>query len=140
MPTIKDLIRVELDRGKSVRDLEVDSGGLVKFQTFQELSSRPPRQFPKSVDTITGMAQALQVDVTTVVLAYAKGLGIEVDAAGSLFALRLPPGVDSLDLQMQNALIGVARAALKTGMSPSERLGPIGALGDQSKQRRRASG
>lgn len=115
VPTIKDLIRVELDSGKSVRDLEVDSGGRVKFQTFQELSNRAPRQFPKAPETIRGMARALQVDETTVVLAYARGLGIDV-AAGSMFALRLPPGVDELDPQMQNALIGVVRAAATSGV------------------------
>jgi hypothetical protein len=116
MPTIKDLIRAELDRGKSVRDLEADSDGAVKFQTFQELSSRPPKQFPKSVETIRGMARALRLDETTVVLAYAKGLGIDIHA-GSVFALRLPPDVDQLDPQMQNALIAVARAAAQPSNS-----------------------
>jgi hypothetical protein len=119
VPTIKDLIRVELDRGKSLRDLEVDSGGRVRFQTFQDLSNHPPKQFPKTVDTIRGMAQALQVDETTVVLAYAKGLGVDV-SAGSTFALRLPPTVDQLDPQMQNALIALVRAAGKTSADSAE--------------------
>lgn len=120
VPTIKDLIRAELDRGKSVRDLEVDSGGRVKFQTFQELSNRPPRQFPKALDTISGMAQALRVDETAVVLAYARGLGVDVKI-GSMFALRLPPGVDELDPQMQSALIAVVRAAANpsVGLRPA---------------------
>lgn len=52
VPTIRELIRTALDAGKSVRDLEADSGFRVKHQTFQELSNRAPKQFPKSPETI----------------------------------------------------------------------------------------
>lgn len=132
MPTIRDLIRAELDRGKSVRDLEIDSGGVVKFQTFQELSNRPPRQFPKSVETIRGMARALRLDETAVVLAYAKGLGIDI-RAGSTFALRLPPDVDRMPPQMQNALIAVVRAASEPAASAGRHPMP-GTIRDETKR------
>jgi hypothetical protein len=112
MPTMKQLIRAALDSGKSVRDLADDSGGRVKFQTFQELSAKPPKQFPKDLKTITGMSHALHVPETTIVLAYAKSLGIPV-TSGSNFSLRLPSDVDSLSPELQEALLAVARAALR---------------------------
>ncbi|AVO21647.1 transcriptional repressor [Mycobacterium phage MooMoo] len=112
VPTISELIRAELDTGKSVRDLEAASGYRVKFQTFQELSNRPPKQFPKEAKTIAGMATALNCTESAVVLAYASGLGIGVDATSD-FALRLPPGVDDLAPDMKNALVSVVRAAVK---------------------------
>lgn len=113
VPTIRDLIRSALDSGRSVRDLEQDSGYRVKFQTFQELANHAPRQFPKETKTITGMAQALNVTEAAVVLAYAKGLGISVDGINNTFALRLPAGIASVEPEMQNAIINMARAAVK---------------------------
>ncbi len=112
--TISQLIQEALDAGRSVRQLAEDSGGRIKFQTFQTLSKSPPKQFPKDSKTITGMAVALKVPESTIVLAYAKGLGIKV-AADSSFALRLPPGVDAIDPAMQDAIINLTRAALRTG-------------------------
>lgn len=114
VPSIKELITAALDAGKTVRQLEADSGDRVRFQTFQELSKHPPKQFPKYASTIVGMAAALNVSESTVVLAYATGLGIPV-SAGPMFALRLPPGVDTIEPAMQDAIIQVARAALQSG-------------------------
>lgn len=120
VPTIGDLIREALDTGKSVRDLAADSGDVVKFQTFQELSNRDPKQFPKDPKTIAGMSRALGYPHATIVLAYAKGLGIPVETP-SAFALRLPYGVDELDREMQTALVSVARAAVnQTGSDHDE--------------------
>jgi hypothetical protein len=113
VPTIRELIRAALDAGKTVRQLEADSGDRVRFQTFQELSNNAPKQFPKQADTITGMAAALNISESTVVLAYATALGIPVET-GSTFALRLPPGVDHLEPAMQDAILQVTRAALQS--------------------------
>lgn len=113
VPTIRDLIRSAVDEGRSFRDLEADSGYRVKFQTFQELANHPPAQFPKKVDTITGMAQSLHVTETAVVLAYAKSLGIPVGGVDNTFALRLPAGVATIEPEMQRAIINMARAAVK---------------------------
>lgn len=109
VPTIGHLIRAALDEGRSVRDLEHDSGYRVRFQTFQELSTHAPRQFPKETKTISGLAQALRITETSVVLAYAQSLGVPVETRSS-FAMRLPPAVDELDIDVQNALISVVRA------------------------------
>lgn len=113
VPTIRDLILNAVGVGKSFRDLEHDSGYRVKFQAFQELSAKAPKQFPKEAKTIFGIAQALDITPTAVVLAYAQSLGIAVDTR-STFAMRLPPDADQLDMDMQNALIGVVRAAVRS--------------------------
>lgn len=110
--TIKDLIRAALDNGKTVRQLEADSGGRVRFQAFQELSNNAPKNFPRDMETITGMAIALGVSETTVVLAYAQGLGVRV-AAGSPFALRVPSGIDKLDQSVQESLLGLMRSIVR---------------------------
>lgn len=125
VPSIKELIRAALDAGKTVRQLEADSGDRVRFQTFQELSNHPPKQFPKHAETITGMAAALNISESTVVLAYATGLGVPV-STGPTFALRLPPGVDQLEPAMQDAIIQVARAALQSGTGR-----PVGAVDER---------
>lgn len=127
MPSIRDLISEALAAGKTVRELETDSGELVRFQTFQELSKHDPKQFPKELKTITGLAAALGVPETTVVLAYAKGLGVDINGP-SPFALRLPPGVDSLDRDMQDAIVKLIRTALVASRRPyqSEPLAPPG--------------
>ena len=113
MSSIKELIRAALDNGKTVRQLEADSGGRVRFQTFQELSNNAPKNFPRDVqETITGMALALGVPETTIVLAYAKGLGIRV-STGSPFALRIPPGVDRLDPAIQDSFLSLMRSVVR---------------------------
>lgn len=112
MPTIGDLIRIELDAGKTFRELAAASGFRVKHQTFQELSKQPPKQFPKASKTIIGMSVALSCTETVVVLAYARGLGINVVRQGAEFALRLPSRVDDLAPDMKNALLSVMRAAV----------------------------
>jgi hypothetical protein len=90
--------------------LKLTHGYRVKYQTFQELSNHPPKQFPKDRKTVAGMARALRCTETAVVLAYARGLGIGVQ--GPDLALRLPPGVDDLDREMKAALVSMARAAV----------------------------
>lgn len=113
MATISELIQGALDAGRTVRQLAEDSGGRIKFQTFQTLSKAPPKQFPKDPKTITGMSVALKVPESTIVLAYAKGLGVKVTTDSS-FALRLPPGVDAIDPALQDAIINLTRAALRS--------------------------
>lgn len=111
VPTIGELINEALD-GSSVRKLEADSGYLVKYQTFQQLSKSAPDGFPKDTKTIRGMAIALKVPESTIVLAYAKGLGVDVSTESGI-AARMPRGADALGIEMQNALISVVRAAVK---------------------------
>lgn len=119
MLTIKDLIRAALDNGKTVRQLEADSGGRVRYQAFQELSNNAPKNFPRDIsNTITGMALALGVPETTIVLAYAAGLGVRV-TAGSPFTLRVPAGVDQLDPSVQESLLTLMRSIVRMEAAPA---------------------
>jgi hypothetical protein len=108
VPTIKDLVRHAIDGGKTVRALQADSGDRVRFQAFQELATTAPKGFPKETKTIEGIALALDISEMAVVLAYAQSLGIAVDTDSS-FALRLPPGVDGIDGEIQDAIINLTR-------------------------------
>jgi hypothetical protein len=119
VPTIKDLIRCALNEGRTLRDLEHDSGYQVRFQTFQKYANIPPSQFPKKPETIAGMAQALRVSVATVVLAYAESLGVPLETEPSTFMTRLPSDIDQIDPEMQNAVIAVTRAAVKLARGPA---------------------
>lgn len=112
VPSISDLIQEALDAGRSTRQLATDSGHLVKHQTFQDLSKSAPNNFPKEIKTIRGMSLALNVPESTVVLAYAHSLGVDVSIESGL-AARLPKGADSIGIEMQNAVVAVVRAAVK---------------------------
>jgi hypothetical protein len=123
VPTIKDLIRSALDSGKSVRELAEDSGQRVKFQTFQELSNHAPKQFPKDPKTITGMALALKVSETAIVLAFASSLGITV-TTGSNLAMRLPADVDKLTRAALKAPEAAVSKPLPSIRNKSQRRNP----------------
>lgn len=109
MPTITQLIADHITTtGRSYRDLAHASGDRVKHQTFQELKTGPPKSWPKSAETIRGIARALGVTERAVVLAFARSLGVDV-AGGSLFAQQLPPGVDDLSPKERKAAIEMLR-------------------------------
>ena len=108
--TITDLIRAKLDTGKSVRDLARDSGDRVKHQTFDDYSRRAPKSWPKETKTISGMAAALGVTETSIVLAYAASLGVDV-AVDSMLAQQLPAATVHLTPQLRNAIVALINAA-----------------------------
>lgn len=108
--TITDLIRAKLDGGKSVRELARDSGGRVKYQTFDDLSRTAPKAFPKDMKTVAGMSAALDVSETAVVLAYAASLGADVRVE-SMLAQQLPRSTERLRPEMRNVIVALINAA-----------------------------
>lgn len=80
VPTISDLINQH--RGdRSYRDLALRAeraGFHIKFQTINDLAIAPPRQWPKNPETIAALAAAIDVNVQTVVLAFARSFGLDV--------------------------------------------------------------
>lgn len=115
VPTISQLIADQMDvTGRSYRDLWRASGERVKHQTFQELRSAPPKSWPKNVETIRGMAEALDVSETAVVLAYARSLGVEVQAE-SMLAQQLPATTRQLGATERNAIVALIRAITTRG-------------------------
>ncbi|VFA94734.1 Uncharacterised protein [Nocardia farcinica] len=137
MPTISQLIADHIAAtGRSYRDLTHASGDRVKHQTFQELKSGPPRSWPKSTETIRGIAQALGLSERAVVLAFARSLGVDVEGA-SLFAQQLPPGVDDLTPEERRAAIEMLRVLVAQRKAINERAPELHATTAAPRSRRR---
>lgn len=110
VPTISQLIAAQMDAtGRSYRDMSRASGSRVKHQTFQELRNTPPKSWPKNVETIRGMSAALDVTEKSIVLAFARSLGVEV-AGDSMLAHQLPRSAGHLGPSERNAIIALIRA------------------------------
>lgn len=108
--TISELIRSQMAvTGRSFRELEKASGHRVKYQTFQGLASAHPKSWPKNVETIRGIAQALDVDEMSVVIGFAKSLGVNVSGASALVQ-QLPAGTESIPVRTRNALVSLIQA------------------------------
>ncbi|MGV5046844.1 hypothetical protein [Rhodococcus pyridinivorans] len=115
MPTIGELIAAQMDAtGRSYRELSKASGDRVKYQTFHELCTAPPKSWPKNVETIRGMAAALDVSETAVVLGYARSLGVEVQGE-SMLAQQLPASAGRLTPAQRNAIVSLIRAITTEG-------------------------
>lgn len=111
VPTIAELLTAYRDRtGASYEDMARKVGDEINKSTMHKLTTRPPDQFPKLPRTVELLAQLLEVPVTTIVLAFAAGLGLPVSRAGSLLAETLPPGTDSLTPEDREAVRAVTKA------------------------------
>lgn len=111
VPTIAQLINSYRDRtGYSYRDMADHAereGYHIKYQTIAQLARTPPKAWPKQIETISALAVALgRVHERTVVIAYAKSLGIDV---GSSDALRfaLPRDFALIPREQQLRILGI---------------------------------
>lgn len=111
--TLQQLIRARIDeRGWSYGDLERRSDGRLTKGRWQQLGSGSKvRNFPDP-DSIRLMADVLEIDVTTVVLAAAQSLGIDARRRGPNLAQLLPTGTDRLSERMRDAILTIIRAAV----------------------------
>lgn len=117
VPTISELIAAQMDAtGRSYRELSKASGDRVKYQTFQELRTAPPKSWPKSIETIRGMAAALDVSETAIVLGYARSLGVRLQGE-SMLAQQLPASAGRLTPAQRNAIVSLIRAITTEGDS-----------------------
>jgi transcriptional regulator with XRE-family HTH domain len=111
--SLADLIRRRMsERGWSYADLERESGRALSRGRWQQLGSgAPQRKFPDpaSLQIIAGV---LEVDITTVVLASARTVGLDAHTRGSDLASRLPAGTDQLSEHMRDAILTLIRAAV----------------------------
>lgn len=118
MNSITDLIRAQMAvTGRSYRDMEAISekaGYKVRHQTFNDLANRGPEGFPRNVDTVRGIAAALDTTSEAVVLGYAVSLGLPIGERSS-FELQLPRRVSDLDPQVANNLVSLIRSILEEG-------------------------
>lgn len=111
--TLQDLIRVRRDeRGWSYSDLERRADHQVKKNRWQQLGSGYRiKEFPEPA-SIEAMAQALEVDVTTVVLASAQSIGLNARRHGPALAHLLPAGTDLMTDGMRDAILTLIRSAV----------------------------
>jgi hypothetical protein len=100
------------DRGWSYSDLERRSDRALSRGRWQQLGSGlQQKKFPDPASLVV-IAQVLEVDVTTVVLAAAGGLGLDTRIQGSEFARLLPAGTERLSDPMRDAILAMIRAAV----------------------------
>lgn len=111
--TLQELINARRDeRGWSYNDLEVRSDHKITRGRWQQLGAHVRmRAFPER-DNIPIIAAALEVDQTTVVLAVAASLGLDVRWRGPNLAQLMPAGTDQLSAPVRDAILAVIRATV----------------------------
>jgi hypothetical protein len=110
---LHDLIQGRMrERGWSYSDLERVSGRALTRGRWQQLGSGATlRKFPDP-GSLTVIAEVLEVDITTVVLAAAQTLGLDVRRQGADFANLLPDRTERLSDRMRDAILTLVRAAV----------------------------
>lgn len=111
--TLRDLITARIDeRGWSYPDLERRSGGHLTKSRWQQLATGVRvAEFPKPA-SLMAMADALEVDITAVILATARSLDLPVSSRGPDLAQLLPAGTDRLSARMRDSILTMIRAAV----------------------------
>ncbi|EOM77649.1 helix-turn-helix domain-containing protein [Rhodococcus rhodnii] len=124
MPTLADLIAArKAERGWSYQQLADRVEGAISRQRWQQLGTGVRiKEFPEPA-TIQAIADALEVDVTLVVLAVARSIGFSVRRQESALAAMLPPGADQLTEEQRDAVLAVVRV-----MAPRQ---PSGATNEE---------
>lgn len=118
MKGIAALIRTQAGTtGRTYREMQEVSaraGYKLRYQTVAELANEAPSGFPRHMDTIRGLAIALDVSEKTVLLAYAESLELNMDTESS-FVQQLPPSVRNLSPEITDKLIALIRSILDEG-------------------------
>lgn len=112
-PTLHHLVRSRIEeRGWSYSDLERRSGHALSRGRWQQLGSgTPQRKFPDPASLVV-IAEVLEIDITTVVLASARAVGLDARLQDTDLARLLPPGTDRLSARMRDAILALVRAAV----------------------------
>lgn len=86
VPTLAEFIKIEKGRtGVSYRELEARSNSTISAQRWQQLGTGVRmKEFPEPT-TLEAMATALNVDVTKLVLASARSLGLDVREGATFY-------------------------------------------------------
>jgi hypothetical protein len=110
---LHDLIRAGMqERGWSYSDLERASDRALTRGRWQQLGSGvAQRKFPDP-SSLTVISEVLEVDITTVVLAAARSVGLDVRTRGTDLAHLLPALTERLSERMREAILTLVRAAV----------------------------
>lgn len=111
--TLHQLIRDRMVRyGWSYSELERRSGRALSRGRWQQLGSgATQRKFPDPA-SLSVIAEVLDVDITTVVLAAARAVGLDTRPPSSDLAGLLPPGTDTLSERMRDAILALIHGAI----------------------------
>lgn len=119
-PDLAALIRAHQERtGESFRAMARRSGDRVHHQSLQGWATGAPRGFPKKQDTFAALADVLETDVTTVLLAFARSLGLDVRAAGPEESRVLPPTAAGLTERQREVLLSVLDVMVRSDADES---------------------
>jgi hypothetical protein len=110
------------ERGWSYADLERESGQALSRGRWQQLGSTDTQHKFPNPESLQIIAQVLQIDVTSVVLAAARAVGLPVPAQASDFANLLPAGTERLSGAMRDSLLGLIRVAVAETTAESVRV------------------
>lgn len=95
--TIAALLAEYRDRtGASYDEMSRSVSRAITPAWFQKLTTEPPKAFPRDPQTVQQLADLLQVQVPTILNAFAVSLGLDVPERQPLLAITLPPGTDKL--------------------------------------------
>lgn len=121
VPTLQQLVQARVDeRGWSDGQLAARSGFKLSRNRWQQMRTGVRMTaFPKP-PSILLIAEVLECDVTTVLLAIAQTLRMPVRRRGPDLAYLLPAGVDRLPAPMTSAILGVIRAAVALTLAGEE--------------------
>lgn len=112
VPTIAELLTAYRDRtGHSYGEMARKVRDEIRVNRLQQLTTAPPKEFPKSARTVELLSELLDVPVTTIVLAFAAGLNIPVTQEPS--PVILPPGTDTLPPEDRQAIRAITRALIE---------------------------
>lgn len=128
--TLNQLIRSRMvEHGWSYGDLETRSGRALTRGRWQQLAtSQMHRRFPDP-STLSVIATVLDVDVTTVVLAAARAVGLDVRSQAGALAALLPEGTERLPAPMRDAILTLVRAAVADAtQGHDEKTAPAGTV------------
>lgn len=116
--TLQQLINTRRDeRGWSYTDLEVRSDHKITRGRWQQLATHVRmRAFPER-DNIPVIADVLEVDQTTIILAIAKSLDLDVRWRGPDLAQLMPAGTDQLSEPVRDAILAVIRATVTEALA-----------------------
>lgn len=122
VPNLADLISArKAERGWSYQQLADRASGVISRQRWQQLGTGTRiKEFPEPA-TIQSISDALDVDITLVVLAVARSIGFAVRSRDSALAAMLPPGADRLTEEQRDVVLAVVRVlAAKAGATNDE--------------------
>lgn len=116
MPNLQQLI-TEQKRlsGYSYDEYANRSGHVISRQRWQQLATGQRIKEFSEPPTLQAMADALEVDITLVVLAMAKSLGLQVGTQQSDLALLMPPSARHLTPEQRDAIIRLVRVFTPPG-------------------------